>query len=69
MSYSQRKLRRALLRRGAVLVREGGAHTIMRGPTGRQSSIPRHGQIDRRLAKAIARQLDIEWDSLLKELS
>ena len=60
---------RALLGRGATLLRQGGGHTILRGPTGRQSSVPRHGQVDRRLAKAIAKQLEIDWEELRKELA
>lgn len=40
--------------------REGGRHTIYAGPaSGSQAPIPRHGEIDNRLARKICQQLGI----------
>jgi predicted RNA binding protein YcfA (HicA-like mRNA interferase family) len=61
MSYQRRKILRALKKQGAVILREGGEHTILRTAQGAQSSLPRHPQVDRHLARGIVRQLGLNW--------
>ena len=51
----------ALHEAGVVFVREGGGHTIVRGSVGTQSSIPRHGDVNRVMARKIAKQLGLDW--------
>jgi hypothetical protein len=49
-----------LLKRGCTILREGGAHTIVCNPAnGRQSSVPRHPDIDANLSRGICKQLGI----------
>ena len=55
------KLIRELVAAGCVLVRHGGKHDIYRNPTtGRKQLIPRHSEIDDRLAQHIKRYLGLE---------
>jgi predicted RNA binding protein YcfA (HicA-like mRNA interferase family) len=68
MSYQRRKVLQALLRNGAEVIREGGGHTILRGPTGRQSSLGRHAQLNRITVRKIVKQLAMDPDTLLKEM-
>jgi mRNA interferase HicA len=50
-----------LERNGCQLDREGGRHTIYQNPTnGAKAPVPRHGEIDNRLARKICKQLGIE---------
>lgn len=69
MSYSRRNLLAALNRYGVILLREGGGHTIVRGPSGRQSSIPRHNQLNRATTRKIIKQLGLTWDQIEKEIA
>jgi hypothetical protein len=49
-----------LRRHGCLLKREGARHTIFANPaTGAQAPVPRHGEIDNRLARKICEQLGI----------
>jgi len=57
-----------LLRYGVVILRDGGSHTVVRGPTGRQSSVPRHREVNRFTARKIVVQLDLDWNQFQKEL-
>lgn len=68
MSFQRRKVLQILLRNGVVILREGGNHTILRGPTGRQSSLGRHGELNRITARKIIKQLDLDVDQLFKEM-
>ena len=55
------ELVRHLERHGCVLEREGSRHTIYKNPTnGAKAPVPRHAEIDNRLARKICRQLGIE---------
>jgi mRNA interferase HicA len=50
-----------LLREGCCRDREGGRHTIYTNPaTGAKAPVPRHAEIDNRLARKICRQLNVE---------
>jgi len=52
----RRELVRELLALGAVLVREGASHTIYQNPrTGQNIPVPRHAEINERLAEKILR--------------
>jgi predicted RNA binding protein YcfA (HicA-like mRNA interferase family) len=68
MSYNRRRLIAALERAGMFFVREGGGHTIVTGPNGRKTSIPRHGDVHRVTARKIAKQLGINWSDVEKGL-
>jgi hypothetical protein len=43
-------------------------HTIIRSMSGRQSSLPRHSKIDRITMRKIAKQLELDWQTIEKEL-
>jgi hypothetical protein len=48
-------------RHGCILEREGGRHSIYFNPANRKHApVPRHGEIDNRLARKICRELEIE---------
>jgi hypothetical protein len=52
----RRSLMRHLQAAGCIVLREGSNHTIVFNPANnRQSSVPRHGEIDAYLARAICR--------------
>jgi hypothetical protein len=49
-----------LRRHGCALAREGSRHTIFSNPaSGARAPVPRHGEIDNRLARKICEQLGI----------
>jgi len=49
-----------LLRNGCRLDREGSRHTIYENPANNaKAPVPRHGEIDNRLARKICKQLGI----------
>jgi hypothetical protein len=68
MSYKRRKVLRALHVHGVSVLREGSMHTIIRSMSGRQSSLPRHSKIDRITMRKIAKQLELDWQTIEKEL-
>jgi predicted RNA binding protein YcfA (HicA-like mRNA interferase family) len=56
----RRTLLRHLMDEGCVLLREGGRHSVFLNPTNRKlSTVPRHGEVDDRLARKICRDLGI----------
>lgn len=55
----RRALERHLRQHGAESIDEGANHTKWRGPTGRRSVVPRHGEIGPGIAIAICRQLAV----------
>ncbi|HEY3245018.1 MAG TPA: type II toxin-antitoxin system HicA family toxin [Phycisphaerae bacterium] len=69
MSYNRRKVLRALSRRGVVLLREGREHTVMISEAGRQSTLPRHRDLDGRTVRAIVKQLGLDWREIEKDLT
>jgi mRNA interferase HicA len=57
----RRELINHLQREGCCLDREGGRHTIYTNPAnGAKAPVPRHAEIDNRLARKICQQLAIE---------
>ena len=49
-----------LQRHGCTVKREGGRHTIYMNPSNSaQAPVPRHGEIDNRLARRICQELGI----------
>jgi predicted RNA binding protein YcfA (HicA-like mRNA interferase family) len=56
----RRQLERHLSAQGAHKLDEGGNHTRWVGPSGKRSAVPRHREIDHRLARAICKQLAVE---------
>jgi len=56
----RRELIRRLEEAGCELVRHGANHDIYRNPAnGRQTAVPRHGEIDDTLYRMICKQLGI----------
>ena len=68
MSYQRRQVRAALARLGVAGLRDTGSHTIVRGPNGRQTSVPRHSELNRITVMKIAKQLGVEWQSLDEQI-
>jgi predicted RNA binding protein YcfA (HicA-like mRNA interferase family) len=58
----------ALQKNGVIILREGGMHTIVQGPSGRQSSIPRHAVVNRITFRKIAKQLGLDPKTLEAEV-
>lgn len=56
----RRDLERHLRAQGCRLIDEGGNHSRWAGPDGARSVVPRHREIDYRLARKICHQLEIE---------
>lgn len=55
------KLLRHLRKHGCVLLREGGRHSVWINPsTGEREAVPRHTEVDGRLAISICRGLSIK---------
>lgn len=63
MSYSRRKVLKALAKRGIVVLREGSGHTIVGRPGQRGEPVPRHAEINRITTRRIVRNLGVDWDS------
>jgi len=53
---------------GVIVLREGSNHTILRGPGGRQSSLGRHGELNRITVRKVVKQLGLDADQLTKEM-
>jgi predicted RNA binding protein YcfA (HicA-like mRNA interferase family) len=68
MSFQRRKVLLVLLRNGVIVLREGGGHTILRGASGRQSSLGRHGELNRITVRKMIKQLGLDADQLIKEM-
>ncbi|MHC6204050.1 type II toxin-antitoxin system HicA family toxin [Breznakiellaceae bacterium SP9] len=52
------ELIKAILKKGAILIRHGAGHDIYVNPsTGNQDSVPRHNEIKDLLAKSIIKKL------------
>jgi predicted RNA binding protein YcfA (HicA-like mRNA interferase family) len=68
MSYQRRKVLQVLSRHGVVVLREGGGHTILRGPSGRQSSLGRHSEVNRVTVRKIVKQLGLDPQQLSREM-
>ncbi len=61
LSYrvKRRKLEQHLRQHGCHRLDQGGNHTRWIGPGGARSAVPRHREIDHRLARSICRQLEV----------
>ena len=68
MSYELRKIMRALFRKGVVIVREGGGHTIIRSQNGRQTSVPRHKSVRRSTTRKIVKELGLKWEEVERDM-
>ena len=69
MSYSRRKVMKALADRGFVVIREGKRHTIVRSESSTEIVIPRHKELKRGTVRGIAQDADIDWEDLRGEIS
>jgi len=57
----RKDLIRHLLKKGCIFVREGAKHSVFFNPSLKKTStVPRHNEIDKFLAKKICRDLGIE---------
>ena len=61
MSFARRKVLQALERNGCRFQREGTRHTIYVAAHGGAVEVPRHREIKRGTARAIAKQAGIDW--------
>ncbi|MFM9959199.1 MAG: type II toxin-antitoxin system HicA family toxin [Phycisphaerales bacterium] len=69
VSFKRMKVVRALERRGYLLVRDVGPHSIYRGANGVPIAVPRHRELNRYTVKAIAEDAGAEWNEFRKEVS
>ena len=57
----RRQFIRQLLKEGCVMLRHGARHDIYLNPeTGQRQPVPRHSEIDERLARHIRKQLGLQ---------
>ena len=69
MSFSQRKVLKALRTHGFSVVREGGRHTIIKGEDGTEIAVPRHRELKRGTVRGIAEDAGLEWEQFRTEIS
>ena len=69
MSFKRLKVIRALERRGFVLIRDAGPHTIYRGANGMVIAVPRHRELNRFTVKGIAEDAGADWSEFRKDVS
>ena len=69
MSFSQRKVLKALRAHGFSVVREGGRHTIVQGEDGTEIAIPRHKDLQRGTVRGIAEDANVDWKQFKMEIS
>jgi predicted RNA binding protein YcfA (HicA-like mRNA interferase family) len=69
MSYKRIKVLAALRKRGFVVLRETGPHTIIQGPAGEIIAVPRHKELNRYTVKGIGEDAGCEWNEFKKEVS
>jgi hypothetical protein len=65
--FSRTRVLRALYRLGCTFIREGGRHSILRGPNNATLSIPRHTEVAERLVQAECAKAGIAWEAFLRE--
>jgi mRNA interferase HicA len=68
MSFQRRKILRALNTFGCRIVREGAEPTIVEDAAGRTTSLPRHRQVNRQTARRIAKDLELDIETFLREV-
>ena len=61
MSYQRRKVTKALRAHGVEVLRQGGSHTILQGPGGKQTSIGRGKNLRRPTVRGIVKQFGLDW--------
>ncbi len=69
MSFSQRKVLKALRTHGFLPVREGGRHTVVRGEDGTEIAIPRHRELKRGTVRGIVEDAGLDWEQFRTEIS
>ncbi|MGL4514707.1 MAG: type II toxin-antitoxin system HicA family toxin [Lacipirellulaceae bacterium] len=60
---------RALAKRGFVVIREGGQHTIVGNEAGQRESVPRHSELNRHTTRRIAKNLAFDWSAFEQEIT
>ena len=69
MSFSQRKVLKALRSHGFEIVREGGRHTIIGREDGTEIAVPRHKELQRGTVRSIAEDAGLDWREFRTEIS
>jgi predicted RNA binding protein YcfA (HicA-like mRNA interferase family) len=69
VSFSQRKVLKALRAHGFSVVHEGGKHTIVQGEDGTEIAIPRHRELRRGTVRGIAEDANVDWEQFKTEIS
>jgi predicted RNA binding protein YcfA (HicA-like mRNA interferase family) len=54
----RQKLLKAIKEKGAVMIRQGGAHEVWESKNGYRFAVPRHAEIKEGTAKIIIKQAD-----------
>ncbi len=60
---------KALADRGFGVVRDGGRHTIVRGPDGTEIAVPRHKELKRGTVRGIAEDANVDWEEFKTDIS
>ena len=69
MSYSQRKVLKALRGHGFEVTRQGARHIIVQNDEGVRIAVPRHRQLQRGTVRGIAEDAGADWDSFQREVT
>ena len=70
MSFKTRKVLRAFLQHGFVVLREGSNHTIIRRPSdGVQIAVPCHPDVKRGTVRGMAMDAKLDWTEFKREVS
>lgn len=67
VSFQRRKVLQVMLRNGVTVLREGGNHTVLRGPNGKRSVLGRHAELNRVTIRKMMRQLELD-ERLVEEM-
>jgi predicted RNA binding protein YcfA (HicA-like mRNA interferase family) len=69
MSYSRKKVLKALHDKGCRFLREGSRHTILESAAGGRVEVPRHRDVKPGTARNIARQAGVAWHEFEQAIS
>jgi predicted RNA binding protein YcfA (HicA-like mRNA interferase family) len=69
VSYSRRKVLKALKGHGFAVVREGKRHTIVRGSDGTEIAVPRHNELRRGTVRGIAEDANVAWNDFQADIT
>jgi predicted RNA binding protein YcfA (HicA-like mRNA interferase family) len=69
MSFDRRKVMKALVARGFIVLREGGNHTIVRRSDGAQIAVPRGRSLKRYTVRGMAMDAGVDWNEFKRDVS